>query len=39
MYEAKSRKTFEDLKSVTHFADNNILDTSDNSLRLEVCMM
>ena len=39
MYEAMSRKKFEDLKSFTHFADNNIVDTSDNSQRLEVCMM
>ena len=38
MCEAMSRKKFEDLKSFTHFADNNILDTSDNSLRLKVCM-
>ena len=39
MYEAMSRKKFEDLKSFSHFADNNILDTSDNSQTLEVCMM
>ena len=39
MYEAMSRRKFEDLKSFSHFADNNILDTSDNSQTLEVCMM
>ena len=39
MYEAMSRKKVEDLKSFTHFPVNNILDKSDNSLRLEVCMM
>ena len=39
MYEAMSRKKFEDLKSFTHFADNDILDTSDNSQWLEVYLM
>ena len=29
MYEAMFRKKFEDLRSFTHFADNNILDKSE----------
>ena len=29
MYEAMFRKQFEDLRSFTHFADNNILDKSE----------
>ena len=29
MYEAMSRKKFENLRSFTHFADNNILDKSE----------
>ena len=29
MYEAMSRKKFENLKSFTHFADNNVLDKSE----------